>query len=119
MDEMVVIVYDSPDVTRVPLAVRSGWIRSLYPAVQIIEAWGGPTAVGYTPELMRSHEQYVMDTLGVNGITHFYSSEPYGEHMSRALGAVNRRVDEERQQIPVSSTQIRNDPFVCRSPGVP
>ena len=112
MDEMMVIIYDSPEVTRVPLGLRSGWIRTLYPTVQIIEAWGGPTAVGYTPELMRSHEQYVIDTLGVHGVTHFYSSEPYGEHMSRALGAINRRVDGERRQVPVSSTQIRSDPFL-------
>ena len=114
MDEMIVIIYDSPEVTWVPLGLRSGWIRSLYPTVQIIEAWDGPTEVGYAPELMRSHEQYVIDTLGVNGVTHFYASEPYGEHMSSALGAINRRVDGAREQVPISSTQIRSDPFKYR-----
>ncbi len=43
MDEMVVIIYDSPEATAVPLAVRSRWIRALYPNVQVIEAWNGPT----------------------------------------------------------------------------
>jgi NadR type nicotinamide-nucleotide adenylyltransferase len=114
MDEMIVIIYDSPEITRVPLGLRSGWIRSLYPTVQMIEAWDGPTEVGYTPKLMRSHEQYVIDTLGVIGVTHFYSSELYGEHMSIALSAIDRRVDLSRKQVPISSTQVRSDPFMYR-----
>jgi NadR type nicotinamide-nucleotide adenylyltransferase len=114
MDEMLVVVYDSPEATAVPLAVRSEWIRRLYPAVQVIEAWDGPTQVGYTPELMRAHERYVIDTLGVSGVTHFYSSEPYGEHMSRALGAIDRRVDEARERVPISATQVRRDAFAHR-----
>lgn len=114
MDEMIVIIYDSPDTTRVPLVVRSGWIRSLYPTVQVIEAWDGPTAVGYTPELMQAHERYVIDSLGVNSVSHFYSSEPYGEHMSRALGAFDRRVDEARERVPISASEVRSDPFKYR-----
>jgi len=114
MDEMIVIIYDSPETTRVPLAICSGWIRSLYPAVQLVEAWDGPTEVGYTPELMRSHERYVIETLGVNSVTHFYSSEPYGKHMSKALGAIDRQIDGAREQVPVSSTQIRSNPFMYR-----
>jgi len=115
MDEMSVIIYDSPEVTGIPLGVRSGWIRSLYPSVRVIEAWDGPSEVGYTPEVMRAHERYVIDVLGVRGITQFYSSEPYGEHMSAALGAVDRRVDQARGQIPVSASAVRRDLFGNRS----
>ena len=114
MDETLVIVYDAPETTSVPLAVRSGWIRTLYPSVRVIEAWDGPTEVGYTAELMRAHERYVIDALGIGGITHFYSSEPYGEHMSRALGAIDRRVDEARRRVPVSARDVRRDPFAHR-----
>jgi NadR type nicotinamide-nucleotide adenylyltransferase len=114
MDEMVVIIYDSSDTTTVPLAVRSGWIRSLYPTVQVIEAWDGPTEVGYTPELMRAHERYVIDFLGVDRVSHFYSSEPYGEHMSSALDAFDRRVDEARERVPISASEVRSDPFAYR-----
>ena len=115
MDEMVVIIYDAPDTTPVPLAVRSGWIRSLYPTLQVIEAWDGPLQVGYTPELMRAHERYIMNKPGINGVTHFYSSEQYGEHMSSALGAVDRRVDEARERVPISATRIRSNPFEHRA----
>lgn len=76
VDEMTVLVYDAPETTTVPLAVRSGWIRALYPQTRVIEAWDGPTQVGYTAKLMRAHESYVIDSLCLTGITHLYSSEP-------------------------------------------
>jgi NadR type nicotinamide-nucleotide adenylyltransferase len=114
MDETLVIVYDAPETTSVPLAVRCGWIRTLYPSVRVIEAWDGPTEVGYTAELMRAHEGYVIDALGISGITHFYSSEPYGEHMSRALGAIDRRVDAARRRVTVSARDVRRDAFAHR-----
>lgn len=41
-DEAAVILYDT-DVTPIPLPVRAGWIRALYPSVRVIEAWDGPT----------------------------------------------------------------------------
>ncbi|RFA29409.1 cytidyltransferase [Alkalilimnicola ehrlichii] len=114
VDELTVIIYDSPEATSVPLSVRSAWIRELYPTVRVVEAWDGPTEVGYTSALMEAHERYVIDTLGIRDITHFYCSEPYGEHMSRALGAFDRRVDPGRQRYPVSGSQVRCDPYAWR-----
>jgi len=115
VDEMTVLIYDAPEVTTIPLAIRSQWIRTLYPAVQVIEAWGGPAEVGYTADLIKAHEDYVIKTIGIEGVTHFFSSEPYGAHMSRALGAIDRRVDEARQKLPVSGTKIRANPFAHKS----
>ncbi len=115
MDRLKVIIYDSLEVTHVPLAVRANWIRTLYPAVKIIEAWDGPAEVGYSCEIKRLHERYILEELGVAGISHFYSSEPYGEHMSKALGAVDRRVDTHRLQVPISATKIRNAPYEHRA----
>lgn len=109
MDEVVVIIYDSPEVTAIPLKTRANWIQAIYPNVQLVEAWGGPSEVGYTAEIMRAHEDYIIKELGITGITHFYSSEPYGEHMSVALNAVDRRVDPGRVQVPISATALRND----------
>lgn len=115
VDALSVIVYDCPETTLVPLNVRSEWIRSLYPTVRVIEAWDGPAEMGETSEIKKKHEDYVLNVLKMRGITHFYSSEFYGEHMSRALGAVNRIVDKERVAIPVSGTAIRQDPFAFRN----
>lgn len=49
-DEMTVAIYDAPETT-VPSPVRSSWISQLYPNVRLLEAWDGPTQVGYTPEI--------------------------------------------------------------------
>jgi len=114
MDKVSVIIYDAPDVTTIPLNIRARWIRRLYPNVNVIEAWDGPTAVGNTPEIQRSHEQYIIERLKVSGITHFYSSEFYGQPMSIALGAINRLVDPSRKTVPISGTQIRQNLFLGR-----
>lgn len=114
MDEVSVIIYDAPETTLIPLNVRSGWIKKLYPQVKVVEAWDGPTEVGDTPDLKRKHEQYILETLKMTGITHFYSSEFYGEHMSAALGSHNRLIDPARTVVPISGTQIRRDPFRFR-----
>lgn len=114
VDELVVMVY-ATDVIDVPLQVRAGWIKRLYPSVRIIEAWDGPEGYGDTPEIKREQEDYILQKLDGLPITHFYSSEFYGDHVSHALGAVDRRVDEARTAVPISGTQIRADYFSNRN----
>lgn len=108
VDELYVMVY-ATDVMDVPLQIRAGWIKKLYPQVQIIEAWDGPPGYGDTPEIRSEQENYILRKLDGIDITHFYSSEFYGDHVSRALGAIDRRVDEPRQTVPVSATMLRAD----------
>jgi HTH-type transcriptional regulator, transcriptional repressor of NAD biosynthesis genes len=110
-DEVIIIIYDCPEVISVPLNIRANWIRTLYPSVRVIEAWDGPSEVGDSPEIKKKHEDYIIKYLKISGVTHFYSSEFYGEHMSVALGAENRLIDCERSTIPISSTAIRKNPF--------
>jgi len=110
VDELVVMVY-ATDLIDVPLQVRAGWIRELYPTVRIIEAWDGPDGYGDSPEICREQENYILEKLNGLRITHFYSSEFYGDHVSKALGAADRRVDEARTTIPISGTALRADSF--------
>lgn len=114
MDEVVALIYDCPQITTVPLPVRADWIRKLYPSVHVVEAWDGPIEVGDTPAIMRAHENYIIDELGIKDITHFYSSEFYGAHMSQALNAHNRVVDRDRVAVPISASIIRQNPFAHR-----
>ncbi|WP_168122010.1 AAA family ATPase [Paenibacillus sp. HB172176] len=111
MDEVIVVIYDSPEVTNIPLNVRAGWIRRLYPEAEVIEGWDGPSDAGHSIEVQRIQERYILGLLGGRSITHFYSSEFYGEHMSKALHAVNRQVDGDRLKRPVSGTMIREDAY--------
>jgi NadR type nicotinamide-nucleotide adenylyltransferase len=113
MDHLVVVIYNSPETTNIPLQIRADWIRKLYPEVEVIEAWDGPTEIGDTPEIKQAHELYLLNMLGNRRISAFYSSEFYGEHISKALKAENRIVD--RKITDISGTKFRSDPFAYRS----
>ncbi len=110
-DELVVVIYDSPSVTDVPLRTRANWIRQLYPQAEVIEAWGGPSEVGLEPKLMIQHEDFLLSVLRGRKITHFFSSEPYGAHVARRLRADDIRVDPERIEFQISATAIRANLF--------
>jgi HTH-type transcriptional repressor of NAD biosynthesis genes len=111
-DHLIVIIYDSPKTTDIPLPVRAGWIRSLYPSVEVIETWDGPTEDGDTPEIKAAHEAHIKGILKGQEITHFYSCEFYGEHMSKALNALDCRFE---KKTPISGTDIRLDTYGCRN----
>ncbi|MFB3387114.1 AAA family ATPase [Flavobacterium sp. LAR06] len=110
MDEVIVLIYDDP-VINISLATRASWIREIYPNIVVIEGVNSPNDTGYTAEIMKIQEDYVLSVLDNRNISHFYSSEPYGEHMSIALNAINRQVDVSRNIVPISATKIRKDPF--------
>lgn len=119
-----VMIYDDPERTNVPLFTRANWVRQQYPfdRLHIIQCWDGPTTLGYTPEIIKLHDDYIRKTMiahrvgstpnepRVFRVNAFYSSEPYGEHVSAGLQCVNRPVDPPRIKFPVSGTKIRQDP---------
>lgn len=207
--DVVVIVYESSEVTPIPLPVRANWIRETFagdvhadgrPRVHVIEAWDGPTDSGDTTEVKLIQERFLVGLLEDHGygpgraawrklrglpddasatagstgggnagastsgtlvaceasasrsegggaaatpapaatggstrdasptaaaqssaaptlrpIVAFYCSEFYGEHVSEALGAEDRRVDADRTAFPISGTACRADPYACRS----
>jgi NadR type nicotinamide-nucleotide adenylyltransferase len=113
VDELYVMVY-ATELIETPLQIRAGWIQRLYPTVKIIEAWDGPEGYGDTPEICREQEEYILRRLEGLTFTHFYSSEFYGVHVSKALGAVDRRVDEARSAVPISGTALRADYYAGR-----
>lgn len=114
MDEVIVLVY-ATEVTHIALNVRAAWIRERYPNVCVIECWDNPSD---TVSCERQHEireeDYIVKQLAGRRVTHFYSSECYGAHVSQRLQAVDRRVDEARLQVPISATQIRAQPYHYR-----
>jgi HTH-type transcriptional regulator, transcriptional repressor of NAD biosynthesis genes len=114
VDHLTIMIYDAPEQTRLPLSLRAGWIRALYPQVEVIECPDGPREVGANQATTSMHDAYILKTVGKRAITHFYSSEFYGEHVSRALGASDRRIDSSRVRYPVSGTRIRQDTYAQR-----
>lgn len=110
VDKLFLVIYGCPETTKIPLSVRANWIRKLYPQVEIIKAWDGPTETGYTKEIKKKQEDYILKLLNGKRITHFFSSEPYGGHMSIALNSKNCVVDIKRKKIKISGTKIRKNP---------
>jgi len=109
VDEVHAIIYDCPDLTNIPLNVRAGWVRTLYPKVNVIEGWDAPNEHEDTPRVKKLQEEYVERVLNGKKITHFFSSEYYGEHMSKSLGAINRRTnrDDPREGYGIYAKMIR------------
>jgi HTH-type transcriptional repressor of NAD biosynthesis genes len=116
-EQVKVMIYQAPETIKIPLKKRAGWIRQLYPSVEVIEAEDGPTEVGYTTSIMHRQEQYILAKLNGAKISKFYSSEPYGHHVSKALGALDCRIDSQRQKVARSSSTLRNHHFTVRNSG--
>jgi hypothetical protein len=109
VDEVYVIIYDCPDLTSIPLNVRANWVRHFFPKVFVIEGWDAPNRHEDTSEVKRLQEEYVKKALNGKKITHFFSSEYHGEHMSKFLGAINRRTnrDNPKEGYGIYATMIR------------
>jgi len=115
VDHMIVIVYDAPNQTDIPLNVRANWLRKLYPDALIIEGWDVPTDKGWTEDIQQKHERFILSLLDGLKVDAFFSSESYGARMSQALNCENIVVDIDRNAIAISGTDIRNDAYALRS----
>ena len=113
-DHLYVLVYDATEVIDVPLAVRASWVREMYgdaSKVTVLAGWGSPQCVGFDATTKKTQEDYVKSALvaaGVAKIHKFFSSERYGAHMSKALGAKDIRIDMKRVMLPISGTELRS-----------
>ncbi len=109
VDEVYVLIYDCPNLISIPLNVRANWVRHFFPQVHVIEGWDTPNKHEDTEEVKRLQEKYVKKVLNGKKITHFFSSEYYGEHMSKSLGAIDRRLDrnDPKQGYITTATMIR------------
>ena len=114
VDHLIVIVYDAPKLTRIPVDVRANWIRQLYPQTTVIEGWNVPQVQGWSEENQQKHEQFVLSLIKGAKIDIFFSSEHYGERMSRALNCDNRVIDVDRNNISISATEIRMNAYQYR-----
>jgi len=107
VDKLYVLIYEARETTHIPLEMRAGWIRQIYPDVNVIAGHDAPTVEGTSEQVKKIQEDYIIKMLP-EPITHFFSSEWYGEHVSKALSAINVLVDADRKNVPVSATKVRN-----------
>lgn len=108
MDELYVVIYDT-DIISVDVKQRANWIKQLYPDVHIIYAYNSPQKYGLDDKSVKIQMEYLSKLIKDIPVTHFYSSELYGEKVADYLNIENRLVDLERKNIPISSTIIRKN----------
>ena len=107
MDELYIIIYDT-DVIKIPIEKRADWIKKLYPEVHIIYALNAPKKYGMDTKSVKLQTEYIKEKVQGIKVTHFYSSEEYGKYVAKALKCVDRRIDNSRENVPISAGKIRN-----------
>lgn len=108
MNEFYVVIYDT-NVINIDVKKRAGWIKKLYPEVKIIYAYNSPKQYGLDKESVEIQMSYLSNLIKDIPVTHFYSSELYGEKVAEYLHIENRLVDFNRTQYPINATKIREN----------
>ena len=108
MDKMIVIVYDT-DLIDIPTEKRAEWIKELYPNVEIKFGFNPPKQYGLDDESVKIQMEYLTKIIGDEKTTHFYSSEKYGESVAKYMNLVDRRVDNNREIVPIRATIVREN----------
>lgn len=108
MDKLIVVVYDT-DVIDVNTEKRAEWIKEKYPNIEIKFAHNPPAQYGLDKESVNIQMKYLTKIMENENPTHFYSSEKYGKSVAEYMNIIDRRVDNERQAVPISASKIRNN----------
>ena len=108
MDEVYCVVYDT-DVIDIEISQRAEWINKLYPKVHIIFAYDSPKQYGLDETSVNIQMKYLSNLIQDIPVTHFYSSELYGEKVANYLEIENRPVDLEKKVIPINASKIRDN----------
>lgn len=108
MDEFYVVIYET-NIIDIPAQRRATWIHKLYPSVKVLIAKNPPLQYGLDEESVKIQIDYLKKILGDIHMTHFFSSEKYGEYVARDLNLINRIIDYNRAYVPISATKIREN----------
>jgi HTH-type transcriptional repressor of NAD biosynthesis genes len=118
--ELIVLLYANPDDATHPAPVRAHWLRELYRGDDYAQGSRiGSTllrvhalpAAAVPPDAAddATHREFVRQWLARQNvrIDVVFSSEAYGPGFAAHLGAAHIAVDNLRQQVPISGTQLR------------
>ena len=90
-------------------ATRVGWIKELYPQIEVIGYLTDPSLDSTSSELSPAWAKIVIKLLG-HAPDAVFSSEDYGITFARCMGCPHVMVDQKRAIIPISGTAIRSNP---------
>ena len=108
MDEIYVVVYDTPQFN-IDINTKIKWIKNEFPNVKILKAFNSPKQYGLDDESVKIQMEYLTNIINGIKVTHFYSSEEYGECVSKYLNIQNVLVDPHREKYNIRATNIRKN----------
>lgn len=103
-DRVTVMTWANPDLPAMPTAVRAGWVRALYPDVEVVAFDAADCPPDDAPDAVQQAFTAARVPRPVDAV---FTSEPYGDALAEALEAVHVPVDPGRRRVPVSGTEIR------------
>ncbi|MGQ0603443.1 MAG: AAA family ATPase [Anaerolineales bacterium] len=110
VQQLVVIVY-SIQAQSIPGALRTQWLRELYPDVTVYHC------DDEIPQYPYEHPDFWNIFVGTvrrflsHGPDWVFTSEEYGEELAQRLGAQHAMVDLNRETYPISGTAVRENPY--------
>ncbi|HSL73720.1 MAG TPA: adenylyltransferase/cytidyltransferase family protein [Ilumatobacteraceae bacterium] len=110
-ERLVVFVNSSSERDAAPGALRATWLRELHPGVSIVEVRHRLHTDFDDEQLWQLWIQLFMEHWPYDDGPHVvFSSDAYVVELARRLGASHVVVDAERSTVPISATQIREQP---------
>ena len=110
-DTLVVFVNTSPDRDAAPGALRAQWLAELHPDVRVIEV-AHRLGTDFDDENLWAKWMalFAAHWPRDEGPHAVFSSDPYVVELAKRFGADHVVVDPDRSTVPISATQIREDP---------
>lgn len=108
MDKVVVVVYDT-NLINTSTQKRGEWIKNIYPDVEIRYAKNPPNQYGLDEDSVQIQMKYLTNIIQDLKPTHFYSSESYGKCVADYMNIIDRRVDNDRKNVPIHASILRED----------
>lgn len=110
-EELVVFVNTSPDRDTAPGHLRAGWLAELHPEVRVVELRHRLATDFDDEELWAKWMSLFTASWPHDAGPHVvFSSDAYVVELASRFGAAHVVVDAERATVPISATQIRNEP---------
>lgn len=106
MDKFYVVIYDTPQFD-IEMETKINWIKSKFPDVEILKAYDSPKKYGLDEDSVKIQMEYLEKIVKGLPLTHFYSSEDYGEYVAKWLNIKNVVVDKERIHYNISGSMLR------------
>jgi HTH-type transcriptional regulator, transcriptional repressor of NAD biosynthesis genes len=105
---VLVLCYSNPDFSTMPSATRAGWIRALYPNLEVFVPHNPPP----NDSSDFTHREFVRHWLENHGekVDAVFGSDDYLTGFAEHIGAVPVMVDAARAKVLISGTRLRQSP---------